>query len=64
MARLLLLMDRNDGLRRLAMRAVAARPNTFRRLLAVHIGALRPAKVSLDMVRFAIRMQISAEDAR
>jgi flavin-dependent dehydrogenase len=64
MARLLLLMDRNDGLRRRAMTALAARPNTFGRLLAVHVGTLRPAKILLDMVRFAIRILISAEDAR
>jgi flavin-dependent dehydrogenase len=56
MARLLLLMDRNDGLRRRALRALATRPNIFRRFLAVHVGALRPAEVSLDMVRFAIRL--------
>jgi flavin-dependent dehydrogenase len=56
MARLLLLMDRNDRVRRRALRALAASPNTFRRLLAVHVGALRPAAASLDMVRFAVRL--------
>jgi flavin-dependent dehydrogenase len=64
MARLLLLMDRDDRMRRRALRALAARPNTFRRLLAVHVGALRPAKISLDMVHFAIQMLRSAENAR
>jgi menaquinone-9 beta-reductase len=56
MARLLLLMDRNDGLRRRALSALAARPDAFRRFLAVHIGALHPVEASLDMVRLGVRL--------
>lgn len=38
MARLMLLMDRFPALRRRAMRAMAAQPELFRGLLAVHVG--------------------------
>lgn len=56
MARLLLLMDRNDGLRRRALSALAARPQAFRRFLEVHIGALHPVEASLDAVRLGLRL--------
>ena len=56
MARLLLLMDRNDGLRRRALTALAARPQAFRRFLAVHTGALRPVEISLDALRLGVRL--------
>jgi menaquinone-9 beta-reductase len=56
MARLLLLMDRNDGLRRRALNTLAARPLAFRRLLAVHTGALHPVEASLDAVRLGFRL--------
>jgi flavin-dependent dehydrogenase len=39
MARLLLLMDGGNGLRRHALRALAAHPRIFYHLLSVHIGA-------------------------
>lgn len=42
MARLLLLMDGNDGLRRRALRILAACPRIFDSLLAFHVDALRP----------------------
>jgi flavin-dependent dehydrogenase len=50
MARLLLMMDRRSGVRRRALRALASRPRAFSRLLAVHVGALRPAAISLDVL--------------
>jgi flavin-dependent dehydrogenase len=42
MARLLLLMDGNDGMRRGAIRTLAACPRIFGGLLAFHVGALWP----------------------
>ncbi len=59
MERLLLLMDSSDGFRRRALRAVAARPVTFSRLLAVHMGALRPWEASFDAFDFALRLLAS-----
>jgi flavin-dependent dehydrogenase len=41
-ARLLLLMDGNDGMRRGAIRTLAACPRVFGGLLAFHVGALWP----------------------
>jgi hypothetical protein len=38
----MLSMDRHDGFRRRAIRALAAEPAHFSRLLAVHAGALPP----------------------
>jgi flavin-dependent dehydrogenase len=59
MQRLLLLMDSSDGFRKRALRAAAARPVTFSRLLAVHMGALRPWRVSFDAFDFALRVLAS-----
>jgi flavin-dependent dehydrogenase len=59
MARLLLMLDDRDGLRNRALRALAARPSTFSRLLAVHVGALHPWEVSHDIVDFALRLLTS-----
>jgi 2-polyprenyl-6-methoxyphenol hydroxylase-like FAD-dependent oxidoreductase len=42
MARLLLLLDSQPKLRRRAMRALAAHPDLFARLVAVHVGATSP----------------------
>jgi len=56
MARLLLLMDRNDGLRRRALEALATRPDMFGRLLSVHLGLRRPVQASLDMVRLGVHL--------
>ncbi len=43
MADFLLSMDRWSGIRKRAMPALAAHPELFRRLLAMHVGASRPA---------------------
>ena len=59
MQRLLLLMDSSDGFRKRALRAAAARPVTFSRLLAVHMGALRPWRASFDAFDFALRVLAS-----
>jgi len=59
MERLLLLMDRSDGFRKRALRAVAARPVTFSRLLAAHMGALGPWEASFDAFDFALRLLAS-----
>ncbi|MFY9980576.1 MAG: NAD(P)/FAD-dependent oxidoreductase [Candidatus Sulfotelmatobacter sp.] len=42
MARLLLALDWNSSLRRRAMRAFAADPSLFGRMVAMHVGALSP----------------------
>ena len=42
MARLMLAMDRRPWFRRRVLRAFAAEPLLFPRLLAIHVGALRP----------------------
>ena len=59
MARLLLLMDGNDRLRRRALRTLAAHPLIFSRLLAVHVGVLRPSELTLGVIEFALRMLTS-----
>jgi flavin-dependent dehydrogenase len=56
MARLLLLMDDSGGLRRRALRTLAAHPYIFSRLLAAHVGALRPPELSLGVLDFALRL--------
>jgi flavin-dependent dehydrogenase len=56
MARVLLLMDRRDGLRRRAISALAAKPYAFERLLAAHVGSLGAAAVSSDALSFALRL--------
>jgi flavin-dependent dehydrogenase len=56
MARLLLLMDRRDGLRQRAISALAAKPYTFERLLAAHVGSLGAAAVSSDAFTFALQV--------
>ncbi len=47
METLMLSMDRRDGFRRRAIRALAAEPAHFSRLLAVHAGALPPFSFAL-----------------
>jgi flavin-dependent dehydrogenase len=59
MARILLLMDRNDGLRRRALEGLATRPDIFGRLLSVHLGMRRPVQASLDMARLGVRLLAS-----
>ena len=56
MSRLMLGLGGRAGMRRRALRALACRPRTFNRLLAVHVGALQPAAASLDVVGFAWRL--------
>jgi flavin-dependent dehydrogenase len=55
MARLLLLMDGSNGLRRRALRTLAARPRIFGRLLAFHVGALPTSELSVDVPDFSLR---------
>jgi flavin-dependent dehydrogenase len=61
MARLLLLMDGRDKLRRRAIAVLAARPQTFDRLLAAHVGFLSAADVSLDAFNFGLRLLSPAQ---
>jgi hypothetical protein len=49
-------MDNRPALRGAAIRALAARPETFSRLLAVHVGALAPFAVLPDALRLAWSM--------
>ena len=56
MARLLLLMDRHDGLRRRALQQLATRPDMFGRLLCVHLGLRRPVQASLDILRLGVHL--------
>jgi flavin-dependent dehydrogenase len=53
MARLLLLMDRSAVMRRQGLRALAARPRLFERLLALHVGVRRPADLPRALVSLA-----------
>ena len=64
MSRLLLLMDESNGIRERALQALTARPLTFSRLLAVHVGALRLSEVSLDVVALALRLLTSRTAVR
>ena len=48
-ARTLLLLDRNDSLRRMAFRKLAAYPRVFSALLAVHVGALRRSELAIGV---------------
>jgi 2-polyprenyl-6-methoxyphenol hydroxylase-like FAD-dependent oxidoreductase len=64
MARLLLLMDRHDTLRKLALQALAGRPTIFNRLLATHVGARHPAAASLDVVALGVGLLAHAATSR
>jgi hypothetical protein len=46
MGRLLLLLDRRPSLRTRVMRALAAHPDLFARLVAVHVGATSPRHIA------------------
>jgi len=48
-ARILLLLDGNDTLRRMAFRGLAAHPRIFSYLLAVHVGALRHSELTTSV---------------
>ncbi len=54
MARLLLLTDGSNDLRRFALRILAANPRIFKSLLAVHVGALQLSELSLGALDFAV----------
>ncbi len=57
MAHLMLAMDDRTWLRHRALRALAAHPQMFTRLLAVHVGALPPTAIGLHvMISFAWRL--------
>jgi menaquinone-9 beta-reductase len=56
MARLMLWLGSCAGFRRRALRVLAGNPRTFNRLLAIHVGARRPAAASLDLAGFAWRL--------
>jgi flavin-dependent dehydrogenase len=56
MARLLLLMDKRDGLRRRALRALAAQPRAFEHLLALHVGRRCRAGQLLEIGGFGLRL--------
>ena len=56
MARLLLLLDGNDRLRRTAFRSLAAVPSVFNSMLAFHVGARPPSDISLGLLEGALRV--------
>jgi flavin-dependent dehydrogenase len=56
MARLLLLMARNEDLRRRALGTLAAHPSTFEHLLAVHVGARSGVAGLSDLCGFALQL--------
>ncbi len=64
MARLLLLMDRHDAFRKLALQALAGRPAIFNRLLATHVGARHPAAASLDVAALGVGLLARAATSR
>ncbi|MGO8911315.1 MAG: NAD(P)/FAD-dependent oxidoreductase [Bradyrhizobium sp.] len=48
-ARILLLLDGNDGLRRKAFRVLAAHPRIFSHLLAIHVGSLPHSELTASV---------------
>jgi len=52
----LLLMNRNEVIRTRVLRSMAARPRLLGRLLAVHIGVLRPWEVCHEVFDLAVSM--------
>lgn len=64
MGRLLLLMDGSECLRRRVLRTLAAHPRVFSRLLAFHVGALRPSELSLNVLDFSLRLLASRTPLR
>ncbi|WP_158658669.1 NAD(P)/FAD-dependent oxidoreductase [Methylocystis bryophila] len=59
-ARLLLLMDRHEALRRVALQALASGPAIFNGLLATHVGSRHPAAASLDIAALGLRLLAQA----
>ena len=64
MARLLLLMARHEGPRKLALQTVVGRPAIFNRLLAVHVGARHPVAASLDVAALGVGVLTHAAMSR
>lgn len=60
MARLLLLMSGNDGLRRRVLRALATQPRVFNQLLAGHVGQRHPAALTFGIGSFALQLLASS----
>jgi flavin-dependent dehydrogenase len=56
MARLLLLLDGNERLRRAAFRSLAAAPSLFNGMLAFHVGGRPPSNLSLGLLDGALRV--------
>ncbi len=56
MARLLLLLDGNERLRRTAFRTLAAVPSLFNGMLAFHVGGRPPSNFSLGLLDGALRL--------
>jgi 2-polyprenyl-6-methoxyphenol hydroxylase-like FAD-dependent oxidoreductase len=63
MARLLLLMDDHETLRKIALQTLAAQPGIFSRLLAAHVGGRHLAAASLDVLALAARLLAQAATA-
>jgi flavin-dependent dehydrogenase len=64
MGRLLLLLDRYESLRRIALRALAGSPAVFDRLLATHVGARPLSVASLDVAALGARLLTHAATSR
>jgi flavin-dependent dehydrogenase len=56
MARLLLLLDGNERLRRAAFRALATIPSLFNGMLAFHVGGRPPSNLSLGLLDRALQV--------
>jgi menaquinone-9 beta-reductase len=56
MARLLLLMGGNDGLRRRALRALGTQPRVFKNLLAFHVGSHLSSELAFDACALGWRL--------
>ena len=56
MAGLMLMLDRREGFRRRVLRAMAARPRLFAKMLAMHVGELRGLDFCANGLEFGWRM--------
>lgn len=64
MARLLLLLDQHEALRKLALQTLASAPGIFNELLAFHVGERHPAAASIDVAALGLRLLVQAAVAR
>jgi flavin-dependent dehydrogenase len=64
MADFMLTMDRQAWLRKRALPALASRPELFRGLLAMHVGAARPADFAANCLALGWRMLTSLHSPR